>query len=515
MLSSDDHIIKRLSGFAFLLLLLHSPASYSQVNILDSAFTFRAGAVKTGNALNLISQKTGYYFTYDSKIIDSERKTEMSFNRVRLHTILDSLLKNDTLRYSVINKYIIIYKSTPAPVVSEVKTEWEVRNISGIITDTESGEPLPFATIGIMSKGKGTVTNNNGEFGLKITSDCIDDSLSVSYLGYYTRQIPVRQAIDNNFNIKMMREYIPIPEIIIRNQIPQEILRKAFSSIPHNYGTTPAGLTGFYREAVMKKSELQTYSEAILQIYKSAYSGTIFSDQIKVIKSRKIENTGRRDTLTVRLKAGLNSCLMLDGARNIFDFILPENYSQYDYRMTDIVTVGDESAFVIEFNQKQGIDIPLFKGSIYINTYTFAIEQAEFEVNSSYIQKSKEDFISYQSKGYNMWPVSVKYSVSYRKINGRYFLNHVRGDLGFIAKQRKRLFNTSFNVFFELAITDMTLTNVSRFDRDEIAPVHSVFSRSIKNYDPVFWGNQDFLKPEDNLLQALKNMNVKLQIFSK
>lgn len=516
MLSSDDHIIKRLSGFAFLLLLLHSPASYSQVNILDSVFTFRAGTVKTGNALNLISQKTGYYFTYDSKIIDPERKTEMSFNRVRLRTILDSLLKNDTLRYSVINKYIIVYKSTPAlPEVSEPKTEWEVRNISGIISDSESGEPLSFATIGIMSKGKGTVTNNNGEFGLKITSDCIDDSLSVSYLGYYSRQIPVRQAIDNNFNIKMMREYISIPEIIIRNQAPQEILRKAFSSIPHNYGTTPAWLTGFYREAVMKKSELQTYSEAILQIYKSAYSGTIFGDQIKVIKSRKIENNGRKDTLTVRLKAGLNSCLMLDGARNIFDFLLPENFPQYDYRMTDIVTVGDESAFVIEFNQKQGIDIPLFKGSIYINTYNFAIEQVEFEVNSSYIQKSKEDFISYQSKGYSMWPVSVKYNVSYRKINGRYFLNHVRGDLVFIAKQRKRLFNTSFKVFFELAITDMTLTNVSRFDREEIAPVHSVFSRSIKNYDPVFWGNQDFLKPEDNLLQALKNMNVKLQEFSK
>jgi hypothetical protein len=77
------------------------------------------------------------------------------------------------------------------------------------------------------------------------------------------------------------------------------------------------------------------------------------------------------------------------------------------------------------------------------------------------------------------------------------------------------VFNSSFNVFFELAITDITLTNVSRFDREEIAPVYSVFSRTINSYDPVFWGNQDFLKPEENLLQALKNMNVKLQEFIK
>ncbi|MBA4321758.1 MAG: hypothetical protein C0408_02965 [Odoribacter sp.] len=515
MLSSGDYIINRLSGFAFILFLLHSPVSHGQVNILDSVFTFRAGSVKTGIALNMISRQTGYYFTYDSRIIDPEQKTEMSFTRVKLSTILDSLFGNDTLRYSVINRYIIIYKSSPAPEISEVEKEQELRNITGVITDSESGEPLSFATIGIMSKGKGTVTNSNGEFGLKVSHDCYDDSLSISYLGYYNRQIPVRQALNNNLNIRMMREYISIPEIIVRNQAPQEILRKAYAYIANNYGTTPAGLTGFYREAVMKKSELQIYSEAILQIYKSAYSGTIFSDQIKVIRSRKIESTGRKDTLTVRLKAGLNSSLLLDGARNIFDFLLPENYSQYDYRMTDIVTVGDESAFVIEFNQKAGIEIPLFKGLIYINTYNFAIEQAEFEVNTAYIQKIKEDYVSYQAKGYSMWPTSVKYSVTYRKIKGRYFLSHVRGDLTFTAKQRKKLFSTSFIVFFELAITNITLNGVTRFERDEVAPAHSVFSRTINSYDPAFWGNQDFLKPEDNLLQALKNMKVQLQEFVK
>jgi hypothetical protein len=515
MLSSDDYIIKKISGIALLILLVNSQWAFSQVNILDSALTFRAGVVKTGNALFIISRQTGYYFTYDSKLIDTEKKTRLSFTHVKLRTVLDSLLKSDSLRYSVINKYIIIYRYIPSPPPSNEIPEWEVKYITGVVSDFESGEPLPFATIGIMSKGRGTVTNNNGEFGLKITRDCINDSLIVSYLGYYNREIPVRQALDNNFNIKMMREYISIPEIIIRNQAPQEILRKAYSSISLNYGKTPAGMTAFYREAVMKKSNLQIYSEAILQIYKSAYSGSISGDQIKIIKSRKIEKTDVKDTLTVRLKAGLSSCLMLDGARNPFDFLSPENYSQYDYRMTDIVTVDEESAFVIEFVQKPDIEIPLFKGSIYINTSDYAIVQAEFELNPEFIHKSKNDFISYQAKGYSIWPVSVKYSVSYRKLDNRYFLNHVRGDLAFTAREKKRLFSTSFDVFFEMAVTDINLNNVTRFEREELAPIHSIFSRTINSYDPVFWGNQDFLKPEDNLLQALKNMKVKLQEFSK
>ena len=70
-------------------------------------------------------------------------------------------------------------------------------------------------------------------------------------------------------------------------------------------------------------------------------------------------------------------------------------------------------------------------------------------------------------------------------------------------------------MFFELAITESNLNNVYRFDREELAPTHSVFTKTITSYDHAFWENQDFLKPEDDLMQALKNMKVKLQEFSE
>ena len=50
-------------------------------------------------------------------------------------------------------------------------TAEKVKYITGKIIDDETSEPLPFATIALKNKGKGTVTNNNGDFGLKITSD--------------------------------------------------------------------------------------------------------------------------------------------------------------------------------------------------------------------------------------------------------------------------------------------------------------------------------------------------------
>jgi hypothetical protein len=510
-----NNFLKYLAVVLFLFFILPETA-ICQRGILDSTFTFRAGIVKTGNAIDIISKRTGYNFTYDSRLIDPGKKAVLTFTDIQLSVILDSLLKNDTIVYSVIDKYIVISRAeNTSALTTPPSSAGIVNSITGIIIDEETSEPLPFATIGLRNKGRGTVTNFSGEFGLNITSDNYSDTLSVSYLGYFGREIPVINAAGSNMTISMKREFISIPEIIIRNQIPQDIIAKARNAIPENFGTTPASMTAFYREGVLKKSEVQTYSEAILQIYKSAYSGTLLNDQIKIFKSRKIENIDRSDTLAIRLKAGLSTCLELDGVKNLFDFITPASAGDYSYRMTDIVTYDDESAYAIEFQQRESVDLPLFKGTIYINTGDYGILFAEFELNPAMIYKMKDTFISNSSRGFNTWPVSVKYTVSYRKLNERYYLNHVRGDLVFASKQRKKVFNTLFRVFFELAVTETTLNNVSRFDREELAPIHSIFSRTINSYDPLFWGDQDFLRPEDNLLQSLKNMNVRLQEFSK
>lgn len=507
-------ILPNIHAIALLIMLSLPEDIVCQTGILDSLFTFRAGIVKTGNALGIISRQTGYNFTYDSRLVDAEKKTTLSFRNTKLSVILDSILKNDSLAYSIIDKYIIISRIVPSTLKkADPGILSEVNYISGIVIDDESRTPLPSATIGLKSTGRGTISNNNGEFSLRITPDCINDTLVVSYLGYYGREIPVKQSVANSFTITLKREFISIQEIIIRNQIPQDIISKSLLAVNRNYGNTPSLLTGFYREGVMKKNKLQSYSEAILDIYKSAYSGSFQRDQIKVFRSRKIENISYDDTLTVRLKAGLSTALELDGVKNTFDFISPGSNEKYTYRITDIISFDDEAAYLIEFTRKKEEDVLEFNGSLYINTDDYAILRAVYEISPESLQKMRESFISAHSRGFVTWPVSVRYSVSYRKVLGRYFLSHVRGDLVFSSRQKRKLFRTQFKVFLELAITGMNTKNVSKFEREDLAPIHSVFSKTITDYDSEFWKNQDFLMPEEDLLQALKNLNVRMHEY--
>ena len=163
--------------------------------------------------------------------------------------------------------------------------------------------------------------------------------------------------------------------------------------------------------------------------------------------------------------------------------------------------------------RKKEEDVLEFNGSLYINTDDYAILRAVYEISPESLQKMRESFISAHSRGFVTWPVSVRYSVSYRKVLGRYFLSHVRGDLIFSSRQKRKLFRTQFKVFLELAITGMNTKNVSKFEREDLAPIHSVFSKTITNYDSELWKNQDFLMPEENLLQALKNLNVRMHEY--
>jgi len=509
---TEKRILILLAGLLFFTVQL-----YPQENILERQVKLPGSSIRVARALSEVSRLTGYVFTYDTKIINEDRVFTLPHADIPISELLDSVTGDPGIRYSVIGKHIILYRdltTSPTPSLSDSTSREQQFILAGKVTDAETSEPLAYATIGISHRGRGTVTNNNGDFILKITDECLNDTLSVSYVGYMNRQIPVRSLPGNVMTISMERDFIPIPEIIIRVQDPELIIRKTISSIASNYGTTPALLTGFYREGVYRKKEPQIYSEAVVQIYKSPYARSLQNDQVKVIRSRNIENLEAEDTLAVRLKAGLGSTLTLDGMRNMFDFMDPQFFNYYEYHLTDIVTIDGETAFVISFKQKEWVTEPLMKGEVYINVENYGVMLAEFEINPQYVAQTGESYISRLPHDYSMKPEYVRYRTHYRCVDGRYYLSHVRGDLGFLAKGRKKVFSSRFNIFFELAITDYRTGDVVRFEHEELAPVHSIFSKTITGYDAEFWKSFDFLKPEDDLMEALEKLKVKLGEFS-
>ena len=65
--------------------------------------------------------------------------------------------------------------------------------ISGRVTDAQTGRALPFVNIGVVGRALGTVSDEQGQYGLAFQEKLADDTVRVSYLGYQPRLLTLRQ----------------------------------------------------------------------------------------------------------------------------------------------------------------------------------------------------------------------------------------------------------------------------------------------------------------------------------
>lgn len=86
--------------------------------------------------------------------------------------------------------------------------------LSGVIQS--DGEQLPFATIGILNKNIGTITDVKGGFKLMIPASSFEDTLIVSYLGYKSKSfIPIKIQPRSNWQINLEKDVIELRPVIV------------------------------------------------------------------------------------------------------------------------------------------------------------------------------------------------------------------------------------------------------------------------------------------------------------
>lgn len=93
---------------------------------------------------------------------------------------------------------------------NSVNAQTEQKNITGVVTDAESGEPLPGVAVIVKGTTNGTATTIDGTFSLSVNED---DVLVVSFIGFTTQEIPV--AGKSNFNIALKADIVGLDEVVV------------------------------------------------------------------------------------------------------------------------------------------------------------------------------------------------------------------------------------------------------------------------------------------------------------
>ncbi|HKK62948.1 MAG TPA: carboxypeptidase-like regulatory domain-containing protein, partial [Bacteroidales bacterium] len=441
--------------FLWVTLFVMSPRLFAQ-GLNNLSVEIDAEQASQYTIIKSLEKQTGYFFTFDSRLTDHQKKFSIKENNISIQQAIDTIFPGLDLTYRIINNNIVII---PSSGIYELEKRFQkeidlnIIEVTGTVMDENSGDPLPYSSLALINTNMGTIANDDGTFLLRIPDTINQPIIVTSYMGYKNQYTPVSLARDKPLNIHMNKNMISLQEVIIRYKNPYKLLSEVVRNIPNNYIDKPSGMRAYYREKVMRDDKCMVFSEAVLDIAKASYTNSNKIERTKILKGRKVTNIQLQDTVVLKIRSGVNTMLQLDIINHPPDFLTPNFYTDYELTFVDMISYNDRLVNVISFKPKEHVEETLFNGELYIDQETYAIVAADFKYDPKRIKREQAMFVQKKSRNIKMRPTSTMYHVEYTLNGDRYYLNQVKGEVKFKVRKKKQWIASKYKINLEMAVT--------------------------------------------------------------
>jgi len=200
--------IMRLSIFFVCVMAAQSWAldSYSQgtrlsINLKDA---------RVIDVLGEIENKTEFFFLFNQKLLDVERRVDIEVRQRKIEDILNELFAGTNVNYLVMNRQIVLTTAQPGSEEYRQQTAEQQQNqVSGTVTD-RTGAPLPGVTVVIKGTTTGTITDTNGNYTLGNVPQ--NATMVFSFVGMRTQEVAVGNQ--TTINVSLQEETFGIEEVV-------------------------------------------------------------------------------------------------------------------------------------------------------------------------------------------------------------------------------------------------------------------------------------------------------------
>jgi hypothetical protein len=367
--------------------------------------------------------------------------------------------------------------------------------ITAKVLDRETKEPLQFASIGLLGKSLGTITNLQGEFDFHLTNDLRNNVLAINMLGYKTFEAPVWSLISDSLVIEMEKSIVMLHEVVISDSLKGgDILRIALSRIDQNYPDKPFLMEGFYRDLKKVANTYVSLLEAAVKVYDEDYKEP----------RNKYKLRERVALKEVRRSLGYSSKFTsYFDQDNLLEDLLLGNYLRYRLFPEEEIFFNSlnrehnsfyngHEVFVVSHTQD-------YRLQIFVDKQTYGIIHLEFENNIIHDLGKKRGLVSKF--------VKLKKVVDFKVFEDRLFLNYMNVDsqINWYDKQTGEL-------KFETELHQQLLINMVKPNTSE----RIALSQKMKNYglqyqdqayNKEFWDNYNVIKEsqlEKKIVQDLE-----------
>ncbi len=493
--------------FAILLLSTSLKAQQQNGSVFENRVTISQKNQTINSILDQISWQAGVFFSYDASILNSTKKYSIEVTDKSLYTVLNQLFNTVEFKFTELENQVIISKKTDEIIPDEIKLDSipvKYFFLSGKIVDDKKENPVKYASVSLVNKPIGTISNVDGNFLLKIHPDFIRDTIIISCMGYAQMMMPAYKILDED--VIMMRPVsIRIKEVKVTSSTPERLLNHIRENLSLNYSNDSKLMTGFYRETIQQDDNYINVSEAVIEILKAPYSNSVRNDLVRVIKGRRSPDVKPFQWLNFKLQGGPFTITKLDIVKTIESFIDEEYQNSYEYNISRVIWYNENPVYILEFKPVAEFNDLGFVGEIYVHRETFAIVHVNFRYNKIGLKNAESAMIKRKPKGVKAKPTYTNYEVNYQQYLDKWHLANVKASVKFKVRSRNDKINSEYHSVSDLLITDIQNTELKKFDRDESFTQRDIFVEMISNYDPDFWENYNIIKPDEDLQNAFKS----------
>ncbi len=460
---------------------------------LSRLITITTDSITVESFLEKLVRDNDLYFSYNPDLLPEGTST-FSFKQRPLREVLTDILPDTLYNVNLIDYQLIITRKEPKPLI-----------VTGRVVEKDGKTPLEYATVSVDREFIGTMTNNEGNFDLKIPYNLRNRNLVISSLGYKQKIISLKE-LEKESVIRLHSETVSLREITVTPVNPHDILRQFRNKISENYVGEPQLMTTFYRETARQDGNYVGVWEAVMEILKAPYKSNE-PDRVRFIKGRKADLNRKPKAVFLKVQGGPLGINSLDIVKNEETFLSPEYEYLYRYQFERPEIINDRVTWIISFERLSETDFPCYNGKVFIDSDSYALVGAEFSYDKKSLKINGGSFIQKEPFGFDTRPENVEYSVHYRLLNGKWQFHSAHSDVIFKVKQKNK-FKTEYRNVSDLLVTQQfSFPKKARFGPDGILNEKDIFSEKIGTYDSAYWEDYNVIEPDDDLGKAIRDAN--------
>lgn len=265
--------------------------------------------------------------------------------------------------------------------------------IEGVIIDVNK-TTLPYASISILSKNIGTVSNDDGAFFLELKESNLSDTLTVSTIGFTSFKIKVQDYLNLNEKVIVMEEEpVLLDEIVLT--LPVNIVKEALKKLKETAYKKPHQLNILYRRFSNENNSSRFLVEHYIKILDTGPTASTFG-MVEITQARK-----SNDYRFVKKKQEFHAVEMIAKQNPLRKGIILKSF---DWEIIDYSSYDGEDVIIIEGKEKENHSkwIRLYIG--YDTRSIYKLEKSD--LNAVYIYKKNMEgktVLSYHNREYVFW----------------------------------------------------------------------------------------------------------------